>query len=235
MKKRPSIWEKLSQIFKTQTRFCKICFKEIKRNNFHNFLSKEFYVCDKCLNDMKPIFIEFKFCNKDCLAIYEYNETLKSLIFKYKGCKDFELKDCFIKPYKNELKILYKGYEIVPIPSYFLDDEKRGFNHVFSMYECLNLKMNCCLEKIENINQHNLTYLKRIKSNNYRLKNEHDLKNKKILIVDDVMTTGNTLKSCIELIEAEHPKKIKVLVLSKRILSKEEELKIEKLKNISQT
>ena len=42
-----------------------------------------------------------------------------------------------------------------------------------------------------------------------------DLFNKKILLVDDVYTTGSTMKAAIDLVKQLHPKKIKVLVISK--------------------
>ena len=40
------------------------------------------------------------------------------------------------------------------------------------------------------------------------------VKNKKILLVDDVLTTGSSIKSTIRLIIKYHPKDIKVLVLA---------------------
>ena len=42
-----------------------------------------------------------------------------------------------------------------------------------------------------------------------------NLTNKKILIVDDVMTTGSTVKHAIEIIKKKKPKIIKVLILAK--------------------
>ena len=40
------------------------------------------------------------------------------------------------------------------------------------------------------------------------------LKNRKILLLDDVMTSGETIKTCLELIEKEKPQKIEILILS---------------------
>ena len=48
-----------------------------------------------------------------------------------------------------------------------------------------------------------------------RIENGEKLTNKNVLLVDDVFTTGATMKAMIELIKPFNPKKIKVLVMAK--------------------
>ena len=47
------------------------------------------------------------------------------------------------------------------------------------------------------------------------VKNQIDLSNKHVLLVDDIYTTGATMKSAITLVEKLNPKSIKVLVVAK--------------------
>ena len=108
---------------------------------------------------------------------------------------------------------------MVPIPSYFLDDEKRGFNHVIEIYSRLDLPILNIVKKTQNIKQAKLKKKEREKNKN-RFKIEHLelLKNKKVLVVDDVYTTGSSMKTVIELVKKGKPKNIQVLVMAKNIL-----------------
>lgn len=177
---------------------------------------------------MNPIFYEFQFENIKGLAIYRYNDDLRRTIYLLKGCYDYELKDILLSPFRLELKLRYFGYTIIPIPSTKENDKKRGFNHVEAIFSSLNLNMIKCLYKTKNINQHQLNYKERIKGNNkFGIDENIDLRNKKILLVDDIMTTGETLKSCLKLIKSKQPKNIKILILAKRF---KEDFEKEKLK-----
>lgn len=172
---------------------------------------------------MNPLFLNFNFEGCNGLALYEYNSSLKKMIYLLKGCSDYEIRETLILPYKEELKLLYKDFIFVPVPSHIERIKERGFNHVIALFECLNLEICDCLYKKENINQHLLNSEERKKIKKIiEIRRVFDLKQKKILIVDDIMTTGETLKRCIDLLKQEHPKKIKILVLSKRLLSKNE-------------
>ena len=46
-------------------------------------------------------------------------------------------------------------------------------------------------------------------------KNRIDLSNKKVLIVDDVYTTGSSFRACLALVRKLHPKVIKACFLAK--------------------
>lgn len=175
-------------------------------------------ICEKCFSKFRPKFIHFPIGDMDGLAIYEYDSTIRELIFKFKGCYDIELKDVFLDRYINYLKIRYFGYSIVPLPSYYLDDERRGFNHICEIYNRLNLPILRILEKINNEKQAKKNKKERMKAHkNFVINNISDVKGKKILIVDDVYTTGSSVNAAIGLIKKGKPKKISVLVVAKNI------------------
>lgn len=152
------------------------------------------------------------------LSIYDYDETIKKLIYTFKGCYDYELKDIFLARYLSYLKILYKGYVVVPTPSSKVDDEKRGFNHVKEIYKPLGLPMLDVLMKISKEKQSSKSKKNRLNVDKKIISKKIDLlKGKKVLIVDDIYTTGATMQRAINLVKEGNPKVIKVLVIAKTI------------------
>ena len=112
---------------------------------------------------------------------------------------------------------MLNGYIMVPAPSSKESDEERGFNHVEEMFKSLNLKMIKCLHKTKQVKQADLTTKEREKIGDYLVIDDVDLSRKKILLVDDVFTTGSTIKSMIKLVREKGAKNIKVLLMSKTI------------------
>ena len=165
---------------------------------------------------MNPLFISFKILNYEALAIYEYNDFIRQLVYQYKGCFDYELSASFISNFAKEIKFLFKDYLIIPIPSFIGDDEKRGYNHVFEIFKLIGLKMHPILEKTEQHKQATSNVKGREKIYHYlRLIETPDLRKTKVLIVDDIYTTGSTIRAAINLVEKLNPKTIKVLVIAK--------------------
>ncbi len=75
-----------------------------------------------------------------------------------------------------------------------------------------------CLYKTKNtIEQSKLNKEEREKNsqNVYELQNKNIIENKKVLLFDDIFTTGNTVNSCCRELKKSNPKKIGVLVLAK--------------------
>lgn len=203
---------------KIPTRHCKICFKEINDNSIRNIFVKQNNICENCYKEFNPKFIKFKHGNINCLAIYEYDQTIKDLLYKFKGCYDYELKDVFLERYLWYFKLKYYGYKIICLPSYYLEDEKRGFNHVNEIAKSLKLPIIPALTKTKNIKQANLHSKERKNIFKYlELSHLEEIRNSKILIMDDVYTTGSSVDAAIRLIESAKPKKIEVLVISKNV------------------
>ena len=199
-----------------QTRVCKLCFKDIRDNSLNSILGKKYSLCPECYKKLEPKFINFKVDGVKGLAIYEYNEDLKGLIYHFKGCFDFELKDIFLDRFKTVLKLYFYDYLAVPVPSYKDDDLVRKFNHVEEAFIGLNIKLLKIIEKTEKVKQSDRHKNERADIGSYlRINTDKSLKGKKILLVDDIYTTGSTIKACLNLLKTLQPKKIKVLVLCK--------------------
>ena len=198
------------------TKVCKICFHEIRDNTLFNLTHAQADVCPRCFQEIKMCFFKFKVLGYNAISIYRYDEKVQSLLYQFKGCFDFELLNLFFERFSRELSVRYKGYIIVPVPSYKKDDEIREFNHVEEMFKILNLPIRKMLAKTKKVKQATSSVEQRKNIDKHLvLIDQSDLSKYKILLVDDVYTTGSTMKACIRLIEKLHPKKIEVLVMSK--------------------
>ena len=178
-------------------------------------MNKKNILCEQCFDKLDAKFIGFKIGNIKGVAVYEYTDFIKEMIYKYKGCHDYELKDVFLYRYLNYLRILYRGYSVVPAPSFHIDDEKRGFNHVVEIFKALKLNMLPVIKKVKAHKQSDMSYKKRFEIKKILEIDNVDLKDKKILLVDDIFTTGSTLTSCIDLLKSRGAKKIEILVIAK--------------------
>ena len=199
-----------------ENQYCKICFNEIKDKSLHAMLFKHRFICDKCFKNFDAKFIHFKIDSIKGLSIYEYDDNIKNLIYVFKGSYDIELKDVFLDRYYWYLKFIYQGYVMVPIPSYHLEDDKRGFNHVVEIFNRLKLPMLKIIRKTKDVKQakqHKKERLNALK--NFEIIDLEKIRNKKVLIVDDVFTTGSSMRAAIELVKQGKPKQIQVLVIAK--------------------
>ena len=200
---------------KEPTEICKICFDSFKPKSLRTITSMYYPICTNCYKKMKPKFYHHKINNVKVLSIYDYDDEMKSLIYILKGCYDIELSKAFLRYFAKFLHFLYLGYYMIPIPSNEVDDKKREFNHVVEIFKDLNLPMLKIMYK-------NKPY----KQSDYKAKDRHKIskvlelsdieiiKNKKILLVDDIFTTGSTLKAAIDLVRKGKPRKIKAITIA---------------------
>lgn len=203
------------QISKNATGVCKLCFKPVSSLSFSNLFSPKI-LCENCKNELNPHFRRSKFNGRNIYWFYSYNEAFRNAIYSLKGCGDFEMREIFLNDQAIFLKKFFCNRLVVPAPSYFERDEKRGFNHVVSIFETMGLPLENCLIKTEDRKQADLSKEERAKIHEViKLKNGSKLVGKRILVVDDIMTTGSTIKACLKLLEAQKPRSIEVFVLAR--------------------
>lgn len=196
---------------------CKLCFEEIEICGF-NAIRKGACICQNCYNKFNVVWKKEYIDKVETLIVYEYDDYLKKLFFQFKGCYDYDLKDVFLFRHLFELKLLYKDYLIVPIPSSESSNKKRGYNHVVEIFKSLNLPIYRCIKKKEDFKQSELNKKEREKIiNKLVVRNCEKIKDKKILIVDDIITTGSSLKACINLVSKYKPKLLKSLIICKKM------------------
>lgn len=180
---------------------CPIC----KRIDYGLFQDKKDNLCIQCRRQLS-------FANHPHV-LYFYNDFLRAMLFQYKAMGDLALAPLFLMDYQKKLKRRYQGYIIVLVPSLQEDNFKRGFAFLPWMFRSLGLPMISPFHKKSHYKQATSKHRESIKDV-IAFKEKVFLKGKKLLLVDDVMTSGYTIKTCIELLETRHPKKIDYLVLA---------------------
>lgn len=113
---------------------------------------------------------------------------------------------------------------IIPIPLHFKKERQRGFNQATLLAQSianhfhLPLSNNCLIRIINNPPQAFITIATKRKENIqgvFQIQNKEIIKNKIILLIDDVYTTGATMGEAAKLLKQNGAKKIIGLVLAK--------------------
>ena len=161
------------------------------------------------------------------LYIFKYEGIIRKLILNYKFNEKSFLYKTFVNfLLKNEkfFKILKSYDTIIPVPVSSKRMNERGYNQseliaddiVKQITECECITD--CLIKAKNIiEQSKLNKEQRQKNIQgvYILKNNEKLINKKILLIDDIYTTGSTANECCKVLQKAKPKKIDVFTIAK--------------------
>lgn len=155
---------------------------------------------------------------------YDYNDKIKSLLYQFKGCYDLPLASIFFSYQKILIKVRFNGYIFVPVPSYEERDNERGFNHVEEMIKIHNFTYVKALKKVKDIKQASLDKVSREKNADVFTLTEEakSLFNKKVCLIDDVITTGSTIHNCLNLLKSLPIKKITFLAMSHTLLKQKE-------------
>lgn len=151
-------------------------------------------------------------------SLLSYNEATKEFMQQYKFNGDFRLRHVFARSLTKIINDL-QGDVIIPIPINEYTWKTRGFNQVTGMldvshYESLLISKN----KAQHTPQsHKKRYERLLTRQPFRLddKSLNKIKHKKIILVDDVYTTGRTLYHAADLVQTCHPSQLVSVTLAR--------------------
>ncbi len=174
--------------------------------------------CKKCGKQVEYEEQEFCFdCHKKDhqysygISLWEYDATMKRSIsdFKYKGRReyaDFYI-DEFVKHYASEISAISPDI-LVPIPIHKSKLAVRGYNQAEILCKGIGEKLgieiltDLLIRDKKTLPQKQLNDKERFKnlqkafSFNHKAKNKYGKAINKILLIDDIYTTGSTIEAC---------------------------------------
>ena len=167
----------------------------------HEKKRHKYLLCEDCLD--KLVFVDGyrDIDGTDCYFPLLYQGLTKKLIYDYKlGRK--EVVRYFLADVVSD-KIKQKNlqdYTLLKVPSTKSKINKRGFDHIHEIAKEVEkiLGMEYLPDSIVKVKetkiQHNLSQLQRIENLKGAFELNADLSDKKILVLDDIVTTKNTLR-----------------------------------------
>ncbi|MEH6992696.1 ComF family protein [Neobacillus drentensis] len=148
-------------------------------------------------------------------SIFIYNDFFKELMAKYKFRGDYVLAKIFADSVKEFLKKIQPDL-LVPIP---LSDERlyeRGFNQAEALIIESGLTPARPLTRIHAEKQSKKSRLERIHIPQvFQINPQVEIKGKLILLIDDIYTTGSTLRHAAKLLKESGAERIQSLTLAR--------------------
>jgi len=163
---------------------------------------------------------------QELMYIFKYEGQIRQLIIDYKFNEKSYIYKTFVNFLLKNKKIFenIKKYDkIIPVPISKKRYKERGYNqslliaNEISKQTNLELVNNCLIKTKNIIEQSKLNKEDRQQNIQgvYSIQNEEIITNKKVLLIDDIYTTGSTVNECSKILQQARPERIGVLVLAK--------------------
>lgn len=194
---------------------CRACFKDFNPSFARLLLEKEPLLCDECISNIKKELVIKETFGIKTIFLSTYDGIMKNWLMNFKEYGDIMLAPCFLYIFRPFLKVLFPDDIYVPLPSAKERINKRGFDHLPEMLKASHLPYSLALEKnSDGPEQKTLKSSARFKKKGIALTSEAtSLTGKKIVLFDDVMTSGSTFRQSYEEIMKIKPKKVSGLIL----------------------
>lgn len=205
-----SIFEGILEIIYPRENYCIVCGEENCR-----------MLCNRCRNSI----IRIKNTSDNKIESYGYyGGVLKELILKLKYYSNFTAGDILAELLGQYIidNYRYDKFIITYIPLSKKSKKKRGFNQCQYIAEKISRNLDICCKEVlikrkDNREQKKLKYNERFENikNIFELKNNINIKDLRVIVIDDVTTSGATMEEACRILKKYGAKEIKLLTLAK--------------------
>ena len=190
------------------------------------------YICKECLNIVNSLAVNKQesinnhFFN-EYLYIFKYEEIIREKILEFK----FESKSYLYRTFaeailnnKKNIEFIKKYDFLVPVPIHKIRKRKRGYNQseliaraISNEIKNIKLKTNIIIKEKNIVAQSTLNKKQREANiqNSFKVINSNIIKNNKILLLDDILTTGSTANECSKVLLEAGCKEVGLITIAK--------------------
>jgi len=192
------------------TQYCIYCDKP----SFKGITHKDCYI--KNINQITQNLSVFKYHN----LVRDVIKTSKFGSKRFITLKKLSYEACILL---NEWGFEFIGFVVVPVPSSKSSLKSRGFNQAELISEIVARKLNLKIDnsilnrKLDTTHQYKLKKYDRAKNLKGSFEVTKNIEGLKILIVDDIITTGSTFKEIAKVLYKEKASQVRCLSISKKI------------------
>ena len=177
------------------------------------------FSCPDC-EDNPPAF--------DCVATgYQATGVVRDLIHRFKYSGEFHLRNvlaAWLKEALSDSRITQEPFDaFVPVPLHPTRIRERGFDQIGALVEVLGKRSNhpiwpCLRRSRYTESQTRFSRKERLQNlrNAFELRKGTSVLGKRLLLVDDVLTTGSTLDECARVLMGHGAKSVRAVAVARR-------------------
>lgn len=192
--------------------YCLLCHQPIQQLSTWQALFQKrtaFQACSKCMAKFERVEEQ---PYENVKTLFYYNDAMRDYIHRYKFGLDIALAHVFKEHIQQFLKP-YKNATFVPIPLHPEKLKQRTFAQVDELLRVANVPFVHLLEKMTLDSQSGKTLIERKQTTALFRRNRTNLKkDTHVVLVDDIITTGTTIRLARETLEADGFTNISVVV-----------------------
>lgn len=198
--------------------------------------SADYYICEKCNKRIKQ-YEEYHYLSRDednnypirhydeLIYILRYEKIIRKIMINYKFYSKPYISYFFAYKIMNNKSLCKKIKEcdyLVPVPMSAYKESLRGYNQTRLITSIISKKLKIKesnnLKKVNNaLTQGKLNKLERINNIEgiFYVEDNQEFVGKRVVLLDDIYTTGSTIEECARVISESGAKKILVIILAR--------------------